>query len=40
LTEIFFDEALKQAEKLDEVLKSTGKTVGPFRAWSSRLRFR
>ncbi|GAA5822234.1 hypothetical protein JCM3770_005859 [Rhodotorula araucariae] len=30
LTEIFFDDALAQAEKLDETLKTTGKTVGPL----------
>lgn len=32
LTEIFFDDALEQAKQLDEVLKSTGKPVGPLRA--------
>ncbi|KPV74611.1 uncharacterized protein RHOBADRAFT_36508 [Rhodotorula graminis WP1] len=30
LTEIFFDDALEQAKKLDDVLKSTGKPVGPL----------
>ncbi|BGP40209.1 hypothetical protein JCM10449v2_004167 [Rhodotorula kratochvilovae] len=30
LTEIFFDDAVEQAKKLDEMLKTTGKTVGPL----------
>ncbi|EOO03393.1 putative general amidase protein [Phaeoacremonium minimum UCRPA7] len=30
LTEIMFEQALQQAERLDEVLRSTGKVVGPL----------
>lgn len=30
LTEIFFDEALQQAERLDTILRETGKTLGPL----------
>lgn len=30
LSEVFFDEAIKQAERLDEYQAETGKTVGPF----------
>lgn len=30
LSEVFFDKALKRAEELDLILKTTGKTVGPL----------
>src|ERR1700731_1990095 len=30
LAEVFFDEGLKRAKELDEILAKTGKTVGPL----------
>jgi hypothetical protein len=30
VTETFFERALKQAQKLDDHLRATGKTVGPL----------